>query len=420
MCRSLFSDYKVQLPMDLFTRRELRQFAEQESDVCISLYMPTHRADPDWSQNTTRLKNLLRDAREQLKKQGHREKAIDDLLADSRRLLDQPSFWQERVGDGLAVFIGPNSTETFRLPLEFDELAVVDDQFHVKPLFPLIAANNRFYILALSQNDVRLYQGTHQSVSEIEMADIPSDIVEAVQQYDDPERQLQLHIQNRTGQGAGERRDASHHGHGSGDADDMSSEPQDELKQFFREVNDSVSEYIGGEEVPLVLAGVSEYLPLYREANSYPHLIENEIVSGNPEPVGPKTLHEQAWKIVEPIFLESQEREIDRFNQLYYQDDGLASDEFNEVLAGCAYGRVDTLFIPSGEYRWGRFDLESNTLELHESQQPGDGDLLNYAAISAYLNGGTVHVLQPSEMPEGRSIAATFRYSADVSAAETA
>jgi len=404
--------------MDLFNRSELRRLAEQGSNPCISVYMPTHRTEPNWSQNTTRLKNLLREAHRQLEEEGYRDDWIEDCLADAQQLLDRPSFWQERVGDGLAVFITADSTETFRLPLAFDEVAVVDDKFHLKPLFPLIAANNRFYLLALSQNDVRLYQGTHQSVSEVRTANIPSDIVEAVQQYEDPEQQIQLHIQNRAPQGNGHRMDASHHGHGGGNEEDMSGEPQDELKRFFREVDDSVSDYIGGEDVPLVLAGVSEYLPLYRSVNSYPHLIEDEIVSGNPEPLGVDELHDEAWKIVEPVFWASQEEEIERFNQLYYQNDGLASDDFNEVLPGCAYGRVDTLFVPSGEYRWGRFDADTNTVEVHESQQPGDGDLLNYAAVSAYLNGATVHVLPPADMPGGRSIAATFRYSADVSAEE--
>jgi len=212
--------------------------------------------------------------------------------------------------------------------------------------------------------------------------------------------------------------DAAHHGHGGGNADDMSGEPQDELKRFFREVDESVSEYIGGEDVPLVLAGVSEYLPLYREVNSYPQLIEDEIASGNPESLSAETLHEKAWAIVEPVFQEAEKKEADRFEQLYYQDEQMASDDFHEIIPGCAYSRVDTLFVPIGEYRWGRFYPDTNTVEVHENQESGDGDLLNYAAVKAYLNGATVHVLRPEKMPEGRSIAATFRYQADVSAQE--
>jgi len=404
--------------MDLFNRSKLRQLAELQDDVCISLYLPTYRDESNWSQNTTRLKNLLRDARDQLRDQDYREEEIDQLLGDARQLLDRPSFWRSNIGDGLAVFITAENTELFRLPLSFEEVAIVGDRFHLKPLFPIIAANNRFYLLALSQNDVRLYQGTHQSISEIEAAEIPADIVEALQQYEDPEEQIQLHIQNKATNADGARMDAAHHGHGGGNSDDMSGEPQDELKRFFREVDESVSEYIGGEDVPLVLAGVSEYLPLYREINSYPQLIEDEIVSGNPETLNGDSLHEKAWAIVEPVFQEAEKNEADRFEQLYYQDEKMASDDFHEIIPGCAYSRVDTLFVPIGEYRWGRFYPDTNTVEVHETQQSGDGDLLNYAAVKAYLNGATVHVLRPEKMPEGRSIAATFRFQADVSAQE--
>jgi len=405
--------------MDLFNREELRRLAENEDDVCVSIYLPTYRNESDWSQNTTRLKNLLGEARNQLREQDFREDEINELLAAPRQLLDRPGFWRKNIGDGLALFITENNTEVFRLPLSFEEVTIVEDQFHLKPLFPLIAANNRFYLLALSQNDVRLYQGTHQSISEVTTAEIPADIVEAIQQYEDPEKQIQTHIQNRATQADGSRMDAAHHGHGGGgDSDDMAGEPQDELKRFLREVDESVCDYIGGEDVPLVLAGVAEYLPLYREVNNYSHLIDDEIAAGNPEAVTVDDLHEKAWAIVEPVFLEAEEEEANRFEQLYYQDGDMASDDFHEILPGCAYSRVDTLFVPVGEYRWGRFDPSTNTVEVHESQKPGDGDLLNYAAVSAYLNGATIHALRPENMPGGRSIAATFRYQANVSAEE--
>lgn len=408
--------------MDLFNRNELERLAELEDDICISFYMPTHRYESDWSQNPTRLKNLLREARTQLREEGYRGNEIDDILSDARRQLDRPDFWRG-MSNGLAVFITAETTDFFRLPLSFEEIAVVNDRFHLKPLFPLIAANNRFYILSLSKNDVRLYQGTHQAVSEIRAAEIPRDILDAVQKYDDTEEgeRTQARTQNQMGQGAHKNRsDPSHQprqGHGL-TPEDLNDDPQQELRRFFREVSNSVSDYLSGEQVPLVLAGVNEYLPIYKEVNEYPHLLEDQLVSGNPEPLKMKELHQKAWNLVEPVFQEVQAKEMDRFEQLYYQDDGLASGDFHEIVPACAYGRVDTLFVPTEQHRWGRFDPDSNTVEIHEEQQSGDGDLLNYAAVQTYLNGGSVHALRPEEMPEGRSIAATFRYEAGVTATE--
>jgi len=400
--------------MDLFDRDELKRLAELQDEVCISLYMPTHRFRSDWSQNTTRFKNLLKEARNQLQEQGHRTSTIDEILADARQLLDRPGFWRG-LSEGFAGFITDGGSEFYRLPLPFDEVTILDDRFHLKPLFPLIAANKRFYVLALSKNDVRLYQGTHRAISEVEAAEIPTDIVTAIQQFEEPPEQgLQMHSQGKAGTDG--RADQMRHGHGS--SDDQSREPKDQIKRFFRRINESVTDYIEGEDAPLVLAGVSEYLPLYKSVNTYPHLIEDEIVAGNPERIEMKELHKDAWAVVESVLQNLQDEELDRFEDLYFQDGELASDDFHEIIPACAYSRVETLFVPMGEYRWGRFDPETNTVQVHESQEPGDGDLLNYAALQSYLNGSTVHVLPPEDMPGGRSIAAIFRYKADVKATE--
>lgn len=400
--------------MDLFNRDELKRLAEMEDDVCISLYMPTHRFRSDWSQNTTRFKNLLRDARHQLQDQDYRDSKIEEILADARQLLDRPGFWRG-LSEGLAAFITAETSEFYRLPLPFDEVSIVEDRFHLKPLFPLIAANKRYYLLALSKNDVRLFQGTNQAISEVEAAEIPSDIVSAVQQYEEmPEQGLQSHTQRQsTADGRGT--DQLRHGHGS--SEDQSREPKDQLKRFFRRIDDSVSEYIAGEEAPLVLAGVSEYLPIYKSENSYPHLID-DIVAGNPEQLDVQELHEKAWDVVASVLDLRQREEMERFEDLHHQNGELASDDFHEIIPACAYSRVETLFVPRGQYRWGRFYPDTNTVEVHESQQPGDGDLLNYAALKSYLSGATVHVLEPENMPGGRSVAAIFRYEADVKAQE--
>jgi len=402
--------------MDLFNRQDLRRLAELEDSVCISLYMPTIRFESDWSQNTTRFKNLISEARDQLRDQEVREDEINEILSEARRLLDDTSHWR-RVSDGLAVFITPETTETFRLPLSFDEVVVVGTSFHLKPLFPIIATNNRFYLLSLSKNDVRLYQGTHQAISEVESADIPADIVESIRQYEDPEKQIQLHTSNRA-QGTETRSDAAFHGQGGGNSDDMSGEPQDELKRFFRSIDESVRTYLRDEQAPLVLAGVKEYLPLYVKVNEYPNLVETDIAAGNPESLSLKELHAKAWEIVEPVFMEAQNKAVEGFEQLYYQDGDLASDDFHEIVPASAYSRVDTLFVPIGRHRWGHFSASDNTVELHDNQQSGDEDLLNYAAVHAHLNGATVYALRPENMPKGRMVAATFRYKADVSATE--
>jgi hypothetical protein len=399
--------------MDLFERQDLRRLAETNDEYCVSMYIPTARFESESSQNPIRFKNALKTIREQLKDHELRDAQIDEILAPAEQLIDRTAFWRS-LSDGLALFLTPDSADVYRLPLRFDETVVVSNHFHLKPLFPLIASNNRFYVLGLSKNSVRLYQGTHYALDEVSSADIPSNIVEAILQYEDPEKQIQHHTAKRTSRG---RQDAQFHGHGVS-SEDTSGQPKDQLRRFFRKIDESLRERLRDEDAPLVLASVREYLPYYKEVNQYPHLVDDDVVAGNFEDLSTTELHEKAWSIVAPRFQENERAAVQRFSDLYHTEEQLASDDFHEIIPAAAYSRVETLFVPIGEHRWGTYDRTSNTVQLHAEQQTGDEDLLNYAAIHAFLSGAEVHALKPTNMPNGFSLAATFRYPSDVAADE--
>lgn len=394
--------------MDLFTRDHLEDLAHTEADLCISLYMPTQRVEAERSQNRIRFKNLIRDARQRLEALDRRPGEVEALLRPAQQLLDRSDFWG-RPSNGLAVFITPEDASFYRLPLDFEELVEIGTTMHLKPLFPLIASNNRFFLLALSQNQVRLYQGTHYGLSAVQAHEIPASITEALF-TDDPERSVQWHTANRVGG----RQDAAFHGQGVQD-EDQRRRPHDALKRFFHQVNDGVLEALQDEEAPLVMAGVEYYLPLYRDINQYQHLIEDNLVAGNPDELPRHQLHERAWAIVEPRFLKTQEVALEQFGEQFHRD-GLASDDLKEIVPAAVFGRIDTLFVPIEQHVWGRYDPENNTVELHDEQQADDVDLLNLAAVQAYLHGSDVHALRTENMPVEATMAATFRYPAEVSA----
>jgi hypothetical protein len=393
--------------MDLFNKERLSALAHTEADPCISLFMPTVRFEAEQEQNTIRYKNLLSHARDDLRAREMSDGRIEEILQPARERLDDTAFWRS-LSEGLAVFITPGGTNFYRLPLNFEELVVVNDTFHLTPLFPLIASNNRYYVLALSQNEVKLYQGTHFAISEVKTAEIPTSITETLA-FDDPERNVQNHTASR----AGKRSDAAFHGHGS-DQDDAAARPHADLKRFFDQIDDGVRDTLGDEAAPLVLAGVKYYLPIYREANKYGGLVEDQIAPGNPEHLEAKELHANTWELVEPIFHEAQAQSMDNFRQELGHGEGLASEDLNEIVPASVFSRVNDLFVPIGEHRWGHYDAERNTVELHEGQETGDVDLLNFATVQTYLNGGTVHALRPDNMPDkGQLLAATFRYPAE-------
>ncbi len=406
--------------MDRFTKALLAELAGVNEPVAVSLFMPTNHVESEFAQNPIRLKNLLKHTRAELKERGLRDSDIDELLEPAASLLDNAPYWRT-VNHGMALFLTPSMSRIFRLPIPFEEIAVTSRRFHLKPLFPLIASNKRFYVLSISRNEVKLCLGTLYNLTEIESKQIPSDIQEALWYDENDGSRNRLHSGPRYSSTHGSAKNFAQYTAHGGESDDLASGAHETLLRYFREIDSGVVATLDGDQsTPLLLAGVNHYLPIYREANTYAGLMENEIVSGNPDGLPSRTLHEKAWKIMEPAFRVSEEKAIAEFKEVYHTDASRASDDLKEIVPAAFFSRVDTLFVPVGKYVWGKYDPTRNTVVIHDHQEPGDEDLLNAAALQTYLNGGTVHALDPEKMPVEDVIAARFRFPASVKAGEVA
>ncbi len=284
---------------------------------------------------------------------------------------------------------------------------MVTDRFHIKPLLPILNGDGRFYLLALSQKDVRFFEGTRYSIQEVEVENMPKSLDEALN-YDETAKDGQFRIATSKGGTANSFSGAqpgAFHGQGSPDRD----ERQKRIVQFFHAVNDALEEKLRNQTAPLMLAGVEYLLPLYREANAYQHLIE-EAISGNQEILSAQELHERAWPIVEPYYHKSQQEVVERFNELFGSNTGKASNELKEIVPAAYYQRIDSLLVAVGQQQWGLFDPTSETVYLHQEEEAGDEDLLDLVAAHTLLNGGTVYAVPPEQVPYSTPVAAIFRY----------
>lgn len=391
--------------MSLLSLEELKKLVDRPKGLCVSIYMPIQRAGVEIQQNSPRLKNLKREAENKIVESGLSEGDALEFLQPIQQIIDSDdeTFWQEHNGDGLAIFVSSGACQYYRLPLSFSELVVVTDHFHLKPLLPLLIGDEQYYILALSQQDVRLLECTRYSVREIELEDVPKSVDEALQ-YDETAKDGQFRIStskggtNNTFQHAG-----TFHGQGSPDRDKY----QRDVQQYFYAIDRGLQKYLQGKNSPLVLAGVEHLFPGYHEANSYQHVVE-EGIAGNPELLKPEELQAKAWEIVEPLFLQGQQDAIDRYKEL--TGTGLISTDIKEVVPAAHYGRVDQLFVAVGVQQWGIFNSTNNIIDVHSEPELGDEDLLDSAAIQTILNGGTVYAVEPEKVPDDAKLAAVFRY----------
>ncbi len=382
--------------MDTITTEELKTFLTRPPGWHVSLFMPTHRAGRNTEQDPIRFRNLLREAEERLLSKGLRSPDVREMLKPARDLGQEPRFWPNQ-SHGLAVFLTAEEFHYYRLPLPFEELVVISQVFHLKPLLPFFASDGHFYILTLSQNRVRLLEGTRHTVDEIDLESMPESMAEALQ-YDRFERQLQSHSDASSGTGG---RSTRFHGQGIGDR------PKGRILRWFRVIDRELPNLLTGRRSPLVLAGVEYLFPIYKEANTYPHLLSDGI-AGSPDELTPDELHTRAWPLVQPKFMEAREEAADRYSRLV--DTGQSTADVRDAVLAAHGGRIDDLFVALGIQVWGKFDPSTDTIHIHEDPEPGDEDLLDLAAIQTILKGGTVYAVEPGQVPDNAPLAAVFRY----------
>lgn len=353
--------------------------------------MPTHRTG-DNEQDPIRLKNLLKEAENQLINSGLPASDAGEILEPARRLLPDAYFWQHQ-GDGLAIFLAPALFHYYQLPYSFQEIAVVAERFHVKPLLPLFSEDGAFYVLAVSQNRVRLLQCTRYYAREVTPEAVPESLAEALK-YDQPEKQQQLHS---IGSGP-----AIFHGQGVGKDDNKVN-----ILRYFQQVDRGLHELLREERVPLIIAAVDYLHPIYREANTYSHLLD-ETIEGNPDELSSEELQERAWAIAQPYFERDRDSALEQYGEAMSK--GIATSDVKQAVLAAYDGRVSTLFVALGIQQWGSFDLESRKIHLYEEKGHGTEDLLDFATIHTLTKGGAVYAIEPGQVPGKTSIAAIFRY----------
>lgn len=106
--------------------------------------MPIYEGKNSLQYSLGRLKNLIRQAEELLGANRRNPTTALKILQPALALLNDLQFWQRRE-QGLAIFLVDETIYAYHLPLMLEELVVVDNQFYIKPLLPLMsrAANFR-------------------------------------------------------------------------------------------------------------------------------------------------------------------------------------------------------------------------------------------------------------------------------------
>jgi hypothetical protein len=344
----------------------LNELLAPHAPPCISLYQPTHRHHPDNQQDPIRFGNLVTEAETSLR-QKYSNREVRPLLEPFRALDGDREFWNYAL-DGLAVFGTPESFRAYRLQRTVPELAVVADSLHVKPILRFVQSADRYQVLCLSRQEVKLYEGNRDALDAIDLADgIPQKNVETT----------------------GDERDSN----------DM---------RFFRAVDRGVLEHhTRPSGLPLIVVAMTESLEHFRRVSDNPALLADGV-RFDPWSLSPERLRQEVWQIVQPHYLQRLAGLVESFQEARSKQ--LASGDLSDIAQAAVANRVGTLLVEAERQEPGTLDPTSGRISFESRAQPGVDDLLDDVAELVLRRGGEVVVVPADRMPTQSGSAAIYRF----------
>lgn len=362
---------------------------------CISLYQPTHRSYPERRQDPIRFRNLVRDIEESLGRR-YADQEAEQLLAPLAALAKDEDFWTCTL-DGLAVLAAPGLFRVYRLQRPVPELAVVADTFHTKPLLRILQSADRFQMLGLTRDRIRLFQGNRDAVDEVEPAPgVPRTLTDALgEEVTDPRLTVSSY--------GGAQGPAMRHGHGG-----RKDQVELDAERFFREVDKAVTEqHSKPSKLPLLLVALSENQSVFRRVSRNPWLMADGV-DANPDALSLDELRARAWKIVEPQYLSRLRTFVDRFQEA--RGKGLGTDDAAQAAEAGVTGRIEALLVEADRQLPGKIDTGTGAVQWDELEDPEVDDVLDDLAALAAEHGGDVVVVPAERMPTDTGLAAIYRY----------
>lgn len=386
---------------DRIDRALLMDLLTERGGPCISVLMPTERSFPASQQNPIRLRNLIRRAAELFDpaQQVHAE----PLLAPLRALLDDDAFWQHPA-DALALYSAPGYWRALKLAAPLGERVHVNASFHVKPLLRLQRQGERFHVLALNRERLRLLEGDRVALREIEPpAGVPRTLEDALGS-EIRERGADNYAYDGPG---GRGKEASRVAGGARAGSNAQAQDID-TERFFRAVDRAIVEHVSRRTpLPLVLAALPAYQAHFRKLTHNPHLAEAGI-DINPDALSVDELRVLAADALRPQFERQVDALCDRFGAAFGAHRG--DDRLPQVAVAAAAGRVDCLLLEAERRVPGHLDPASGAFIAADLDDPQAEDLLDDIAEQVLRLGGEVVVLPPERMPSRTGLAAIYRY----------
>jgi hypothetical protein len=363
---------------------------------CLSLYMPLAATPAGQASNLNPLR--WRELVDSL------QKDVAIWGSDGVKLLESVADFEtvvagsDLVGRSIAVLRSPDVFRVVLLQHEVGTEAGFGPQFRIRPLLLELTRGKSFYLLALSQANVRLLHCTLTSSEEVPLGEGVITNFDRFMNSTEPDHARVMGAAVGPSGGSARTTVAT---------TTSERESRDQfLSHFFKQIDRGVAGHLKGSHEPLITVGVDYEHTFYKRVNSYPNLLE-EGVNGAANGLKSGEMQARALEVLN----KSYEAKVDDVLADYNHRVGAgASNRLKDVVTAAHDGRVLNLVIADRLSSTGSFDPATNQVKASANGDTQDRDLINDAAIQTILHAGNVFVSATSKMPDGSPVAAVFRY----------
>lgn len=370
------------LYVDIPTQQDIKALNNRRADSCVSMYVPTTPLTQEVDISRTELRKLSKQAFSQLERADFDKRRLALMQEALDHLLDDDEFWRLQA-NSLAVLLTPDDIRTFRLANKLQASVEVSDRFHLKPLLRAVAFPHTAYVLAISENAVRLVEVVADGEpQDIKVPGLPKDAASAVHKATLNSRGPLGRIQGSEGQKV-------------------------RLAQYARIVDAAIRPILAGLDVPLILAASEPLASIYRSINSYAGLLPEGVTNTDD-----RATNGDLAAVARPVLDNRHATELESVKQTFdaRAGSGRAYTDLSDIARAATFGAIDTLLVDIDASVPGTIDETSGVLAIANATGPSSYDVLDEIAGRTINAGGKVLAVRSNDIPGGGPTAAILRY----------
>ena len=361
----------------MFTQDDLKRLAEV-SGPCLTIIQPLRDT---WSQVTkpdTRIAAAIQEAVRLLDERGFDVAERDEMLRPLRKIAANTN-WSGRTGS-VVMFRAPQFTLTGFWPDELAPRVHFAEEFFVLPLLPGLLRERDFWLLALSIKSVKLYRGSLRELQEVALPPGLATSLADDEGFDQPDHSLRG--RSTAGPSIGSMKGVQF----------TTAAPYESeaayLHDFFKSIDRGIHPLLARDPHPLILAGVTRELAIYRKINTWTPLVTEEI-RGSTETFAQDFLHRKAAELAGAFATNGAEATLRDLETAAGR--GLVERDAEAVIAAAGAGQIRELVV----------ETAAAALPVREA-------FINWNALATIRNGGRVRFVKAGLPGEG--VAAILRY----------